>query len=378
MLSRRRFRVAVCFAVVCVFAQVASAAPPWGNLMPFRRVDADARKEYSLKDTHGPWLIYTASFAGPDAERQARELVQELRSTLKLSAYVYRQRFDFTSSLTGLGFEHNPNDPKDPKPMKMKYANAVEFDEFAVLVGDFESLDDGQLQKALQKIKYARPKCLSIDPQKGSNQRFVGLRDMQRKMNSDEDKRRKGPMGNAFATRNPILPNEYFAPKGPDKFVLEMNRDVKYSLLKNKGRYTVRVATFRGMNSLDINGESDEWKRSGKVTNKLELAAERANVLTTALREKNVEAYEFHDRHESIVTIGSFDTLGEQQATGQFVFNPAVAAILTKYSAKRKQLPDHKEETFIPYVIKSIPFDVEPMPIEVPRRSVSAELSRRN
>ena len=43
---------------------------------------------------------------------------------------------------------------------------------------------------------------------------------------------------------------------------------------------------------------------------KLEEAAYNAHLLVVALRKQGVEAYEFHDRHESLVTIGSFDSVG--------------------------------------------------------------------
>ena len=39
----------------------------------------------------------------------------------------------------------------------------------------------------------------------------------------------------------------------------------------------------------------------------LEEAAENAHILTESLRQQGYEAYEFHDRDQSIVTVGSFD-----------------------------------------------------------------------
>ena len=57
-------------------------------------------------------------------------------------------------------------------------------------------------------------------------------------------------MGGAFMTTNPLLPREYFVPKGIDKFVVDMNKGVKHSLLDCKGKYTVKVATFTGQNVL--------------------------------------------------------------------------------------------------------------------------------
>ena len=44
------------------------------------------------------------------------------------------------------------------KPLAMK---AGEFDEYAVLVGDFPAIDDPDLQKTLKELKYSRPVCLT-------------------------------------------------------------------------------------------------------------------------------------------------------------------------------------------------------------------------
>ncbi len=59
------------------------------------------------------------------------------------------------------------------------------------------------------------------------------------------DKKEKGPMRHAMIATNPLLPPDYFAPKGLDPFVADMNKDLEYSLLKCPGKYTVQVATFR-------------------------------------------------------------------------------------------------------------------------------------
>ena len=68
-------------------------------------------------------------------------------------------------------------------------------------------------------------------------------------------------------------------------------------------------------------------------------AAEKAHKLTEALRAKGVEAYEFHDRSSSIVTIGSFDSVGTPQPNGQIELNPQIHAIMQQYGADRSIAP---------------------------------------
>ena len=62
-----------------------------------------------------------------------------------------------------------------------------------------------------------------------------------------EGRKQNGPLANAFITRNPLLPEDYFVPKGGlDELVVKMNKNVKYSLLDCPGKYTVQVAHFTG------------------------------------------------------------------------------------------------------------------------------------
>ena len=340
-------------------AEPVFAAKPWELLIPFKRVDANAGKEYRLTEDQGPWMILATSFAGPGAEQQARTLVLELRKEFNIEAYIHRQSYDFTAPVVGLGV--NPRGG----PKIMKYANAAKFDEIAVLTGNFENVNDPKLEKMLTEIKYARPDCLDVSKTKNSTQRFIGLRELQRRLTPDPDKKKQGPMGNAFVTRNPLLPQEYFVPQGLDPFVENMNRDVEYSLLKNRGQYSVRVAAFRGSSTMKA-AEAD------KLPSKLEDAAVKAHELTVQLRKKGVEAYEFHDRYESIVTVGSFESIGTNQADGTTELNPAVHRLMQEYGPKQQSLPGQAGLGLVPRALNGIPFDIQPVPVQVPRTSIAA------
>ncbi|MCA9204891.1 MAG: hypothetical protein KDA59_17675, partial [Planctomycetales bacterium] len=69
--------------------------------------------------------------------------------------------------------------------------------------------------------------------------------------------------------------------------------------------YTVQVATFGGEVTVDPN-KVEKLSNSRDASDKLVVAADKAHRLTLALRRRGVEAYEFHDRFASIVTVGSF------------------------------------------------------------------------
>ena len=127
----------------------------------------------------------------------------------------------------------------------------------------------------------------------------------------------QGPMRTAFMTRNPLLPEEYFVPKGVDKFVAKMNKGLDHSLLKSKGRYSVKVATFRGRGILlgATSARSSSTRRKKREDDPLVEAAENAHLLCEEMRRQGWEAYEFHDRNESYVTVGSFDTVAKNGQT---------------------------------------------------------------
>lgn len=351
--------------ILCVTPAI--AAPPWTSLIPFKRVDTDPGKPYRLTQDEGPWHILAASFAGPGAEKQAHELVVELRRESRLPAYIHKQTYDYTEKLDGLTLD------KYGDRAKMKYANnADRYDSFAVLIGNFESTEDPQLEKTLAKVKYLRPQTLDISQNQQSTQRFAGWRALQRRMNGNPVKRDKGPMGNAFATRNPLLPEEYFQPDGLDEFVIGMNKNVEFSVLKNPGAFTVRVATFKGNETTNAR-EIEAIEQAGKISNKLEMAADRAHRLTVALREQGIEAYEFHDRYESLVTVGSFDSEGDELPSGEVKINPGIHEIMKQFGATQQQLPGQQGIGLQPKRLNGVNFDVQPLPMRVPRRSIGMD-----
>ena len=359
------------------FAGVATATPPWKKLVPFKSVDADPNKMYWLTEDQGPWLIMATSFAGPGAEEQAHKLVLELRKQYKVEAFMHKRTFDYTQPVYGRGVNRYGG------PKRMRYQAATKFDEIAVVVGNYMTNDAPGLQEDLERVKTARPACLDISSEsvkRQTTQRFIGLRELQRLVHSDPEVRELGPMRRAFVARNPLLPKEYFVSTGIDPFVLEMNREVEHSLLDNPGQYTVRVASFQGesyfageeqkQNAQGF-GPSLDLLKHGR-SRKLEEAADNAHRLTESLRKRGVEAYEFHDRFESIVTVGSFDSVGTPRPDGKIELNPEIVRIMKVFGAENTP-----EGGTIRKDLVKIPFDMQPIPVEVPKASISATYASR-
>ena len=350
------------------------AAGPWRTILNIRHVEADANKAYWLAEENGPWCILASSFAGPGAQDDAHDLVIELRKRHGLEAFMHKQTYDYSQSVRGLGVD------KFGAPKRMRYLQGGRYDEIAVLVGNFTDVSDPNVEKTLDKIKYASPDCLQLGNDQETTQRFAGLRSLQRIVNRSEEKRRKGPMGNAFVTRNPLLPEEFFAPGGVDKFVLEMNKDVDHSLLDCPGKYSVRIATFRGNVVLDQKAIHNIKDRGANMDSRLDDAAMDAHKVTMALRKQGIPAFEFHDRHESIVTVGSFDsvTLPYRRDDGREEINPAVHEVMKQYSPIPQKLPGGGTSPGLkPRRIAGVFIDAQPMPVEVPKRSIGADYARR-
>jgi hypothetical protein len=379
-----RFRIPVLALLFGGSLSLAAAgAPPWAQVLGTNRIEADPGQEYLLVDRNGPWMIMACSFSGERAQQQAHELVLELRKRYKLPAYSHEVQFKLDdpnghgSSPSPFLLQYETPDGRSRVTWRWQYKQLADhpelkregaLKEYAVLVGNYPAVDDPEARKDLQKVKSLDPDCLKVAG--GDNEAtptVAGLRrfydDIKRRLPGNENQHR-GPMGRAIITTNPLLRSEYFAPKGTiDEMVLRMNRDVTHSLLDCPGRFTVRVAHFSGTMVFDQRQIDAIQAGRGELKSTLTKAAEQAHELTEALRMKGYEAYEFHDRFSSIVTVGSFESVGTEQPDGKVEINPRIHAIM-------KLFPTFQ-------TVVGIPLDSQPLPVEVPKRSLSRELAER-
>ena len=320
-------------------------------------------------DDHG------CSFSGPNADQQAHDLALELRKCYKLEAYVHKAEFKL-DDLNG-GAAANPLSPARHRHYKKSGQKPAEIDEVAVLVGNYATVDDPDGQKTLKKLRYAQPECLKPVDGKPVSQTLAALHRFRKRFakiwSATTKKSDRGPMGHAFVTTNPLLPPEYFTRnKGIDELVLKMNEGVTHSLLDCPGKYTVQVAHFMGTVIIDQR-EIQAIENGKQVKSSLTNAAEKAHLLTEALRIKGYEAYEFHDRYSSIVCVGSFNSMGTPRPDGKTEINPQIHAIMKRFGTT-PQPALHNQLT--PQEMIHICFDIQPIPVEVPKKSISRELAR--
>ncbi len=361
--------------LIMIAAKPLSAAPPWARLALFKHMEADPQELYPINQNNGPWMIMAATFTGDGAVDQARKLVYELRTEYKVPAYTYQKEFDYTEPVEGKGLNPYGEAPK------MRYRRDEDVVEIAVLVGDYPTVDDPEGQKVLKKLKYAEPESLRVKDGEPTSQALATLRAFQKQIKratlpADSDELKRRPMGGAFIITNPLVPNEYFVPKGIDRFVEKMNEQVPHSLLDCPGKYTVQVATFTGHAIIVDNKVQQAIDRGEEPKSYLEDAAKNAHLMTEALRKMGYDAYEFHDRSSSIVTVGSFDSVGTRRADGKIEINPTVHKIMLRFGAETKIESGKPPQVGPAQKLGPIPFDMQPMPVEVPRRAISVDYAR--
>ena len=355
-------------------AASAEAQTPWRNMQLFKKIEVDPNKAFAVTDAQGPWMIMCITFEGEEADKHAKELVHELRSAHKLPAFTHRMTFDYTEGTTGRGVD------RFGQPRKMKY-KSEKVDEVAVLIGDFTGVEDPQARKILEKIKYMQPDCLNpeklIKDGKKTSSTMGAFRQVVKNMLPDghEDKQ-KGPMRHAFVTGNPIIPREYFVPKGIDKLVYEMNKPLPNSLLNCPGKYTVKVATFTGKVVIDPAAIKEIEAGKKAPPSGLAEAAEKAHLMCEALRAKGYNAFEFHDRHASIVTVGSFDSVGTPRADGKIEIDPRVHATIENFSAPIVNQPGGAVSRGDARKIVNLAFDSQALPVEVPQTGLIVDYDR--
>ncbi len=125
-----------------------------------------------------------------------------------------------------------------------------------------------------------------------------------------------------------------------DKFVQNLNKNAEHSLLKSKSRFTVRVATFRGADAVVLeNSRAAQQASSEGAGDGLELAAFQANLAAKTLRNAGIEAYEFHDRNYSIVTVGNFDSLGAETSQGKFAYASDILQTINEFGGAKEYRP---------------------------------------
>ena len=255
------------------------------------KIDAVKGKKYELSRQHGPWMIMVASLAepppefreeGPGPAQAAADLAFELRKK-GIPAYVFEQK-EQVESLGTL----------DRNGKKVKQGIRTKDDRICVVAGNYPSAEDSVAQKTLKFLKTYKPQSF------GDHASFRSTPG------------RPGPLSGAFLTINPLLSPEEIAQQKVDPCLLKINSDRKYSLLTNRGKYSLVVASFFGKSKMAGKSQLLETEEDDLIGKALEEAGQNAETLCQALREttlhhgRQFDAFVWHEHARSLVCVGSF------------------------------------------------------------------------
>jgi hypothetical protein len=296
------------------------AAPNSGGGVPGDpQAEAELLKPYVVTPAAGPWMICVSSYSSDrvtaqsraEAARNARELVEELQRSYNLRAYVFnrgaeerlkeKERVEKAIQQRRAWLQQMQAPPDTPIHVKRVYIE----DQYAVLVGGYK--DMATARRALEDLKKLKP----VDHER------VRLATVY--VADPKEKQVKlahvNPLTHGFVVRNPSLPAEHMVNlSAHDPFLIRLNADESFSLLKCPRRLTLAVKQFQGANTIESKATANMFQSKAAVNNKsagelLNAAAVNAHNLAEALRKIGFEAYVLHTRYTSVVTVGGYDSV---------------------------------------------------------------------
>ena len=260
------------------------------------KTEAIEGKRYSLTSQHGPWMIMVTSVSdvqganrtdGMTAWEAADTMVYELRKK-GIPAYTCSAEQLAEAELS--------------QGKSLGLSTLLREGDICILAGNFKSIEDKQAQDVLGWIKTKFESSVADEKKGGLFAKTPG---------------QPSPFGGAILTLNPIYKGEIESPQD-DALMVELNGGKPYSILKNKAKYSLRVATFSGGSVMQVGNQSSS-KAMGlfeqNFGSNLDACAEEAIALAKALRsatkygyDTDFEAWVMHDEKTSIVTVGSFSS----------------------------------------------------------------------
>lgn len=340
-----------------VVALLLAAAPGFGQ----QAVDPAQVAPFEVTPAAGPWLICVDSFTGEGSGKLAFQLVQEIRLTHRLPAYIFnrgekerrRQNDELQkrrqAQIQALRKEGLPTDiPFRTRKVRIE-------DQYAVLVGGYPDMDAAA--RALKDVKRLPP------PKSVPPQGVVELKDR-----DNETAKLQGaagnPFANAFVVRNPTVPAST-EKNAPDPFLKELNANESFSLLKCKQPWTLAIKIYQGATVIQPRNAPTGFMEKlfggkGAQLNACEINAHNmADALRKSkeLREMGVDAYVLHTRTHSVVTVGAFASKDDPKMA-------QVQRFLAKWQLNRDPKDPNGSKAMAPSALQLLP---EPLPMEVPR-----------
>jgi hypothetical protein len=294
--------------------------------------EPDPNQDIAVKPECGTWMICVNTYTGPDASKEARAMVMELRNNpqYKLNAYVFtkgaeerkaelkrmaKAKEDQIKRLATI-----PDLPPDTQISIPLIHSNLEI-QYAVLVGGYKDQDSAKRAiESLKKLKPPDPNKVKMDTQ------YVI------KVDDNGKAERKDVLINPFAfalpVLNPSVPAKIANGSSAEDLALlrELNATEQFSLLKCPKKFTLVVKYFEVPMSIQpMNGSKSVMDRHPASSGKPDAASGKAQVLAALLRREKLEAYVLHTKYISYVSVGSYDSpddprlLRDQERLPQFM-----------------------------------------------------------
>ncbi|MBT6496449.1 MAG: hypothetical protein HOL01_18100 [Planctomycetaceae bacterium] len=389
-----------CPAVFLLAAVSLALLIPTSPTMAQRRIQAVKGKQYRLSKQHGPWMIMVANFKDVPKTRLEIEDGRAIRVTNEryrdgLSAQEAADKLVFELRRKGIpAYTFSQADVPDEVNTIDRFGRQrtatilAQKGRVCVLAGNYPATDDKIAQRTLKHVKTKfKSKQFSSTEKNTKKRTEIASGVLDQLINGGVIHRTRGKpnaLSGAFLTINPLLTPEEAAKRKRDPLLLKLNAGGKFNLLDNPGRFTLVVATsYIKSNVTKGDNQFRNALNAFQLTDHLDDTANTAWQLTRTLREGNVpfrhsselgltqrnfEAYVFHDRYGSIVTIGSFASVNDSEI-------PKLKKI---FGSKVRKNPNTGKEVLVAEVmtlpdpknngrsLRSWIFDPNPRLIEVP------------
>jgi hypothetical protein len=320
------------------------------------RVEADPNQEYNITPADGEWMILIASYRGELAAQQAHTLVLEMRSEYGLPAFVFdrsaiereEQRKDIEAQKHEIQQWMQAHGCQSNQALPVRVRRIEE--QRAVLIGGYKDMETAR--RALDEIRKLPPP--KAEP---GTTLFVHHLDQQSPSKDGVERADQNPFRTAFVVHNPAVP---VTPPPPeeDKVAKALNAGESFSIGQCHKPWTLAVASYQGLAAL----QSRSAPRSvfgnlfgGDGGDRLNACGLNAHNFAEALRKLGFDAYVYHTRYRSVVSVGGFDSADD----------PRLAEMRRVFMERLKIGPENQD----PRKPSQLPMGVlaQPMPMAVPK-----------
>jgi len=284
-----------------------------------RRQVAAPRSPFAVKPDSGLWMICAAHYTGPYAAYLADQVVQQLRGR-HINCFIFNYADEHRRKENEENMRRLHENPDGFRP---RFTRVEE--QCAVLIGGFKDMESAR--KALPTVKkLAPPKVLYPNGEEACEHLMeYGEREdasMGKAKKNPYWAQKVNPFERSFVIRNPVAPREEAdMSKRVDPLWKKLNQNEPFSLLRCKKNYTILVKCYQGNSEVvspDRGGKPNRsilgtvgFAKSGPDV--MQGIGVQAHALAQCLRGCHLEAYVLHTRQGSLVTIGGFDSLEDEE-----------------------------------------------------------------